>query len=63
MIQVVWVRFVGHFLLTFALFAPFGLQSLIFSKRFGHQIMRSILMFIVTALNFLALKYLNSTRT
>jgi len=57
-IQVVWVRFVTHFLLTFALFAPFGVESLVISRRFGHQILRSALMFVVTALNFAALKYL-----
>ena len=57
-IQVVWVRFVSHLLLTFVIFAPFGVQSLIFSKRFGHQMLRSGLMFVVTVLNFAALKYL-----
>jgi len=56
--QVVWVRFLGHFILTLVIFAPYGLRSLVLSKRLGHQLARSVLMFIITALNFAALKYL-----
>ena len=56
--QVVWMRFLIHFALTIAIFAPFGVRALVVSQRFGHQLLRSCLMLIITALNFLALKYL-----
>ncbi len=57
-LQVVWVRFLGHFLVTLAIFAPLGIQALVRSNKLGHQLARSLLMFATTAFNFTALIYL-----
>lgn len=64
--QVVWVRFVGQFVLLLLLVPAFGLMSakaLFTTNRFGLQLIRSVLMVGTTAFNFLALQYLRLDQT
>jgi drug/metabolite transporter (DMT)-like permease len=64
--QVVWVRFVGQFVLLLLLVPAFGLMSaraLFTTNRLGLQLVRSVLMVGTTAFNFLALEYLRLDQT
>jgi drug/metabolite transporter (DMT)-like permease len=64
--QVVWVRFVGQFVLLLLLVPAFGLMSaraLFTTNRLGLQLTRSVLMVGTTAFNFLALQYLRLDQT
>jgi drug/metabolite transporter (DMT)-like permease len=56
--QVVWVRFLGQAIFTLLIFGPLALPRLAAANRLGKQIARSTLMFIITLLNFMALKQL-----
>lgn len=64
--QVVWVRFVGQFVLLLMLVPAFGIMSakaLFTSNRLGLQLVRSVLMVGTTAFNFLALQHLRLDQT
>lgn len=64
--QVIWVRFFSQFMLLLILVPAFGVVSLpnMFRvKRLGWQWLRSIMMALTTAFNFLALKYLQLDET
>jgi drug/metabolite transporter (DMT)-like permease len=64
--QVVWVRFVGQFVLLLLLVPAFGIMSaraLFTTNRLGLQLTRSVLMVGTTLFNFLALQYLRLDQT
>lgn len=61
--EVVWVRFTAHALFTFVLLRGLGRRATLKSKKPGQQALRSLFMFGATALNFLALKYLQLDQT
>jgi drug/metabolite transporter (DMT)-like permease len=64
--QVVWVRFVGQFVLLLLLVPAFGIMSakaLFTTNRLGLQLVRSVLMVGTTAFNFLALQHLRLDQT
>jgi drug/metabolite transporter (DMT)-like permease len=56
--QVVWLRFLSQAAFTLLIFGPLAVTSLANSSKLGLQITRSTLMFIITVLNFIALKKL-----
>jgi drug/metabolite transporter (DMT)-like permease len=62
-IQVVWVRFTVHALMTLCVFAPYFLTHSARSKKPAHQILRSTLLAVTTGLNFAAVKYLQLDQT
>jgi drug/metabolite transporter (DMT)-like permease len=62
-IEVVWIRFVSHALLSAALLLPVHGLALARSKRMRMQIVRGLLMVSMTAINFTALQYLQLTVT
>jgi drug/metabolite transporter (DMT)-like permease len=61
--EVVWLRFVTHVLFTTALLAPKYGMTLVRTKRPGLQLVRSLFMPVMTALNFWALQYLQLAET
>lgn len=64
--QVVWVRFVGQFVLLLVLVPAFGIMSakaLFTTSRLRLQLLRSVLMVGTTAFNFLALQHLRLDQT
>lgn len=64
--QVVWVRFIGQFVLLLVLVPAFGVMSakaLFTTNRLGLQIVRSVLMVGTTAFNFLALREMRLDQT
>ena len=62
-VQVVWVRFVVHALITLAVLGPFTSHSLFKSSKPVHQLVRSLLVAATTAFNFAAVKYLQLDQT
>lgn len=56
--QVVWMRFVCHVFFSALVLWPFALQPSLRSAKPGIQFVRSCLMILTTALNFIALTYL-----
>ena len=64
--QVIWTRFAVQFVLLLVLVPAFGVVSLggMFRvKRYGWQTLRSVMMALTTAFNFLALQYLRLDQT
>ncbi|MGH1417379.1 MAG: DMT family transporter [Hyphomicrobiaceae bacterium] len=64
--QTIWLRFLGQFVFVMALVPAFGIMSLgaLFQTvQLRAQIVRSVLMAVTTAFNFLALKYLRLDQT
>jgi drug/metabolite transporter (DMT)-like permease len=64
--EIVWVRFIGQFLLLFAFVPLFGVMSakaLFTTSRLKLQLVRSLLMVATTAFNFLALEHLRLDQT
>ena len=57
-IQVVWARYAGAFVLAFVLSNPFTRPGLIYSRRPALQIVRSLSLLLSSFLNFLALRHL-----
>lgn len=57
-VQVVWVRFAGHVILTAAWFGPREFVSALRSARPGQQMLRGLFMCGATGFNFAALQYL-----
>ncbi|MEE9586759.1 MAG: DMT family transporter [Hyphomicrobiaceae bacterium] len=62
-VQVVWVRFVVHALITLAVLGPLTSHSLVKSSKPVHQLVRSLLVAATTAFNFAAVKYLQLDQT
>ena len=62
-IEVVWIRFVSHALLSAGLLLPIHGRALLASKRLKLQVVRGMLMVSMTAINFTALQYLQLTVT
>lgn len=62
-LQVVWLRFLFHVLLTSALLAPLYGHELWRVRNPRLQLLRSLLLALMTAFNFLALQYLQLAET
>jgi drug/metabolite transporter (DMT)-like permease len=62
-IEVVWIRFVSHAVLSAGLLLPIHGAALLKSRRIWMQVVRGILMVSMTAINFTALQYLQLTVT
>jgi len=56
--QVVWLRFLSQVVFTLLIFGPLAAIRLAGSNKLGMQVARSTLMFVITILNFIALKQL-----
>ena len=56
--QITWLRFAGHMVFSAVVLWPFALRPSLRSKKPLIQVIRSCLMILTTALNFVALKYL-----
>ncbi len=61
--QVVWLRFVGQFLLMAAILGPWNLPALLRTSKLRLQIARSFLMAATTTCNFIAVRYLRLDQT
>lgn len=61
--QIVWARYVFHFLLMLPFVNPWNTPGLVRSRRPGLQIGRALLLILVTACNFFALIYLQLDET
>lgn len=61
--QVVWVRFLGQLLAIVAVLGVVSVPRLLKSNRIGLQLVRSTLLLLSTAFNFLSLKYLRLDQT
>ena len=62
-IEIVWLRFVSHALLSAALLVPIHGKALLRSRRIWLQVVRGVMMVAMTAINFTALQYLQLTVT
>ncbi len=62
-VQATWLRFVGHVMFSAALLWPFALPPSLRSAKPLMQVVRSILMVVTTAFNFVALRYLQLDQT
>lgn len=61
--QVVWLRFAGHVVFSAVVLWPFALRPSLRSAKPWVQIVRSGFMILTTALNFVALRYLQLDQT
>ena len=61
--QVVWLRFVGQFLLMAAILGPWSLPALLRTRKLRLQMTRSFLMVATTTCNFIAVRYLRLDQT
>ncbi len=61
--QATWLRFAGHVVFSAAVLWPFALRPSLRSAKPVVQVVRSCLMILTTALNFIALKYLQLDQT
>jgi drug/metabolite transporter (DMT)-like permease len=61
--QATWLRFAGHVVFSAVFLWPFALRPSLHSVRPLIQVLRSCLMILTTALNFIALKYLQLDQT
>lgn len=61
--EVVWLRFVGQFLLMAAILGPSALPGLLKTSKLDLQIVRSLMMAATTTFNFLAVRYLRLDQT
>ena len=61
--QVIWMRFAGQFILMALILGPATLPGLLKTKKFGLQMVRSVLMAATTTCNFIAVKYLRLDQT
>ena len=62
-LEVVWARYASHFALSMLIVNPWTLPGLFSTKKLGLQVGRSALLFGSTALNFVALHYLQLDQT
>ena len=61
--QVTWLRFAGHVVFSAVVLWPFALRPSLRSAKPLIQVIRSVFMILTTALNFIALKYLQLDQT
>lgn len=61
--QIVWMRFLGQFLLMLPIMLALSPAELFATKKLGLELLRSLLMVSTTACNFLALQYLRLDQT
>ncbi len=61
--EIVWMRFVGQFLLMVAILGPWTIPSLLRTRKLGLQLSRSVMMVGTTACNFIAVRYLRLDQT
>lgn len=62
-IEVVWARYVGHAVVMLIFINPWTVKGLFVTRKPWLQIARSILLFLTTFANFVALKYLQLAET
>ena len=62
-VQIVWMRFVGQFLVMLPILAVLSPAELFATKKLGLELLRSLLMVSTTAFNVLALQYLRLDQT
>ena len=62
-LQIVWARFVGHAILVAAVLLPLRGPRVLATANFRLQAVRSVLLFLSTVLNFIAVAYLPLTTT
>ncbi len=62
-LQVVWLRYLGHFICTVAVYVPRHGWQISRSNRPSLQVLRALFLLSATALNFTALQYLPLTTT
>jgi drug/metabolite transporter (DMT)-like permease len=62
-VQVTWLRFVGHIVFSAVALWPFAFKPSLRSAKPGMQLVRSVIMVGSTAFNFVALKYLQLDQT
>ncbi|MHA7776334.1 DMT family transporter [Roseibium sp. M-1] len=62
-LQIVWVRFVSHVLLTLVLFQVWRKPSLLKTRRPGLQLVRAFCLLGTTICNFMAVRYLQLAET
>lgn len=62
-VQVIWMRFVFHALLTLIILGPLAVPRIMRSAKPWHQALRSLFVFGATAFNFWAVKYLQLDQT
>ncbi|MCP5266188.1 MAG: DMT family transporter [Burkholderiaceae bacterium] len=63
LVQIVWMRFVGHVLVSAVVLGPRHGLGLVRTRRPGLQAVRALLLPAMTAMNFWALKYLQLAET
>ncbi len=61
--QITWIRFVGHIAFSAAILWPFAFKPSLRSARPMMQMLRSAVMIVTTGFNFVALKYLQLDQT
>ena len=61
--QVVWLRYLGHFLCTLVIYLPSEGRKIAYSRKLRFQIFRALFLFCATSFNFTALQYLPLTTT
>jgi drug/metabolite transporter (DMT)-like permease len=61
--QVVWARFLGQFVLMLGLLAAMPLSAIVGTRKLKLELLRSLLMVMMTACNFLALRHLRLDQT
>ena len=62
-VQIVWARFAGQFLLMLSFLGALPLRALFGTRKLSLELVRSLLMVSTTACNFLALQYLRLDQT
>jgi drug/metabolite transporter (DMT)-like permease len=62
-IEIVWVRFLGQFLIMSTFLSGLPVSALLGTRKLGWELARSVLMAATTAFNFLALQYLRLDQT
>lgn len=63
MVQLVWARFVGQFLLMLSILSALPISALLGTRKLKLELLRSFLMVSTTACNFLALRQLRLDQT
>jgi drug/metabolite transporter (DMT)-like permease len=63
MVQIVWARFLGQFLIMLTLLSALPLGALLRTRKLKLELLRSFLMVSTTACNFLALRHLRLDQT
>jgi len=61
--QVVWLRYLGHFLCTLIFYLPSEGRNIVRSRKLRFQLLRALFLLLSTSLNFSALQYLPLTTT